>query len=80
MTGSVHVKYHCYNAKRELALPREIRLLNHIRKHSDMIDWNLVAKIAGGGFGMTVLVLAILLGVIWLIGFMLQRKTKRDKE
>ena len=45
-----------------------------------MIDWNLVAKIAGGGFGLTVLVLAILWLVIWLIGFVIQRKAKRDKE
>ena len=45
-----------------------------------MIDWNLTAKIAGGGFGVTILVLAILWLVIWLIGFILQRRAARDKE
>mgnify|MGYP001052505257 CR=1 FL=1 len=45
-----------------------------------MIEWNLVAKIAGGGFGVAILVLAILCLVIWLIGFILQRRTKKDKE
>jgi len=45
-----------------------------------MIDWNLVAKIAGGGFGSTVLVLAILCIVIWLIGFVIQRRAKKGRD
>jgi len=45
-----------------------------------MIDWSLVAKIAGGGFGSTLLVLAILCIVIWLIGLVIQRRAKRDKK
>jgi Na+-transporting methylmalonyl-CoA/oxaloacetate decarboxylase gamma subunit len=31
-----------------------------------MVDWNLAAKIAGGGFGMVFLILAILALLIWL--------------
>jgi len=45
-----------------------------------MIDWGLVAKIAGGGFGSTLLVLAILCVVIWLIGFVMQRRGRKDKK
>jgi Na+-transporting methylmalonyl-CoA/oxaloacetate decarboxylase gamma subunit len=45
-----------------------------------MIDWILVAKIALGGFGSTLLVLAILCIVIWLIGFVMQRRAKTDKK
>jgi Na+-transporting methylmalonyl-CoA/oxaloacetate decarboxylase gamma subunit len=44
-----------------------------------MIDWELVAKIAGGGFGSTLLVLAILSIVIWLIGFVMRRRAPRDR-
>jgi Na+-transporting methylmalonyl-CoA/oxaloacetate decarboxylase gamma subunit len=43
-----------------------------------MIDWGLVAEIAGGGFGSTLLVLAILCIVIWLIGFVIQRRAKKE--
>jgi len=45
-----------------------------------MIDWGLVAKIAGGGFGSTLLVLAILCVAIWLIGFVMQRRVRKDKK
>jgi len=31
-----------------------------------MMDWNLVAKMAGGGFGMVFVILAILAGTICL--------------
>jgi len=44
-----------------------------------MIDWSLIAKIAGGGFGVTILVLVILCLVIWLIGFVIQRRSKAKK-
>ena len=39
-----------------------------------MIDWGLAAKIAGGGFGMVVLVLVILALVIWGIGLLIERR------
>lgn len=45
-----------------------------------VIDWNLVAKITGGGFGVTILVLTILTIVIWLVGFLVQRVATRHKE
>jgi Na+-transporting methylmalonyl-CoA/oxaloacetate decarboxylase gamma subunit len=45
-----------------------------------MIDWELVTKIAGGGFGSTLLIMAILCIVIWLIGFVIQRRAPRDKD
>ena len=38
-----------------------------------MIDWSLVAKIAGGGFGLTILVLIILSVVIWVVGLVIQK-------
>jgi len=38
-----------------------------------MIDWNLVAKIAGGGFGVTILVLVILSLVAWVVGLVIQK-------
>jgi Na+-transporting methylmalonyl-CoA/oxaloacetate decarboxylase gamma subunit len=44
-----------------------------------MVDWSLIAKIAGGGFGVTILVLLILCLVIWLIGFVIQRRTSDKK-
>ncbi|MGD2065359.1 MAG: hypothetical protein PVI95_02810 [Dehalococcoidia bacterium] len=44
-----------------------------------MMDSELVAKIAGGGFGSTLIILAILCIVIWLIGLILQRRNRRGK-
>jgi len=44
-----------------------------------MIDWGLIAKIAGGGFGSTLLILTILGVVIWLIGFVIRKRAPRDK-
>jgi len=41
-----------------------------------MIDWSLVAKIAGGGFGVTILVLVTLSLVAWLVGLVVQKTTK----
>jgi Na+-transporting methylmalonyl-CoA/oxaloacetate decarboxylase gamma subunit len=40
-----------------------------------MMDWTWseVAKIAGGGFGITILVLIILSVVIWIVGLVIQR-------
>ena len=44
-----------------------------------MMDWELVAKIAGGGFGSTLIILAILCIVIWLIGLAIQRRARKAK-
>ena len=45
-----------------------------------MPDWNLVAKIAGGGFGVTILVLIILALVAWIVGLLIQRIQAKSKE
>ncbi|MDH5363925.1 MAG: hypothetical protein OEW82_01995, partial [Dehalococcoidia bacterium] len=45
-----------------------------------MIDWGFIAKLTGGGFGVTILVLTILTIVIWLVGFLVQRVATRHKE
>ena len=44
------------------------------------MDWNLVAKIAGGGFGVTILVLVILALVAWVVGLTVQKMQERGKE
>ncbi len=38
-----------------------------------MIDWSLVAKVAGGGFGVTIVVLLILALVAWIVGLVVQK-------
>jgi Na+-transporting methylmalonyl-CoA/oxaloacetate decarboxylase gamma subunit len=43
------------------------------------VDWELVIKIAGGGYGITILVLLILAIVAWLVGLVLQRTAKDEK-
>jgi len=47
-----------------------------------MMDWTWgeVAKIAGGGFGVTVLVLIILSVVIWIVGLVVQKFQARGEE
>jgi len=45
-----------------------------------MIDWSLVAKVAGGGFGVTILVLVILSLVAWVTGLLIQRTARGRKE
>ena len=45
-----------------------------------MVDWGLVAKIAGGGFGVTILVLIILAVVSWIVGLIIQRTAKPTEE
>ena len=45
-----------------------------------MIDWGLVAKIAGGGFGIVMLVLAILTVVVWLVNLLARKFPEKDKE
>ena len=44
-----------------------------------MIDWNLVAKVTGGGFGVTVLVLTLLSVIIWLVS-LVTREPESDTE
>ncbi len=44
-----------------------------------MIDWSLVAKIAGGGFGVTIFVLIVLLLVVWLLGLVIQKSQAKSK-
>jgi Na+-transporting methylmalonyl-CoA/oxaloacetate decarboxylase gamma subunit len=44
------------------------------------MDWSLVAEIAGGGFGVTVLVLVILSLVAWIVGFIVQKTGAKTKQ
>ena len=44
------------------------------------MEWGLVAKIAGGGFGVTILVLVILSLVAWMVGLVIQRTAKPEAE
>lgn len=44
------------------------------------IDWDLVAKVAGGGFGLTILVLASLSVVLWLLGLVTRESEPEGKE
>lgn len=41
-----------------------------------MVDWNLAAKIAGGGFGMVFLILAMLALLVWLTYLGVSRLSK----
>jgi len=45
-----------------------------------MIEWGLLAKIAGGGFGVTILVLIILSLVAWVVGLIVQRTAKQPEK
>ena len=45
-----------------------------------MIDWDLVAKIAGGGYGVTIIVLVILSLVAWVVGLVIQKTTRTTTE
>ena len=45
-----------------------------------MIDWNLVARVAGGGFGATILVLVILSLVAWIVGLVIQKIQAKSVE
>ena len=45
-----------------------------------MTDWNLVARVAGGGFGVTILVLVILSLIAWITGLIIQRTARERKE
>jgi len=45
-----------------------------------MADWSLVAKIAGGGFGVTILVLLILAVIAWIAGMVIQKIQAKSEE
>jgi Na+-transporting methylmalonyl-CoA/oxaloacetate decarboxylase gamma subunit len=45
-----------------------------------MIDWNLVAEVAGGGFGITILVLVVLSLVAWLVGLIITKTKAKPEE
>lgn len=45
-----------------------------------MTDWGLVAKIAGGGFGVTILALVILCLVAWIVGLIVQKAKSKPEE
>ena len=45
-----------------------------------MTDWGLVAEIAGGGFGVTILVLVILSLAAWIVGLIIQRVRAKPEE
>jgi uncharacterized membrane protein len=45
-----------------------------------MIDWNKVAEIAGGGYGMTFFVLIALSLVVWIVGLIMVRLSRRKKQ
>ncbi len=45
-----------------------------------MIDWNLVAKIAGGGYGMAIFVLITVSLLVWIVGLLIQRYQVNGKE
>lgn len=44
-----------------------------------MTDWSLVAEIAGGGFGVTILALIILSLAAWIVGLIVQRFKKPEE-
>jgi len=45
-----------------------------------MTDWGLIAKIAGGGFGIVILVLVILTVVVWIVGLAVRKLPEKGKE
>jgi len=45
-----------------------------------MIDWTLVSKLVGGGFGVTILIMSIMALAIWILGLVFRRIAARDKK
>ena len=45
-----------------------------------MIDWSIVATVAGGGFGVTIFVLVVLSLVAWIVGLIVQKTAKTPIE
>ena len=52
------------------------------RKGNDakIMDWGLIAKIAGGGFGIVMLVLAILTAAVWIVSLVARKFPEKSKE
>jgi Na+-transporting methylmalonyl-CoA/oxaloacetate decarboxylase gamma subunit len=44
-----------------------------------MIDWGMVFKITGGGYGINILVLAILAVIAWIIGMVVNKFKVKGK-
>jgi len=44
-----------------------------------MIDWSTMAKIAGGGYGTTIIVLLILSLAAWVMGVVAQKSQARSR-
>ncbi len=44
-----------------------------------MIDWGIVAKM-WGGYGVTILVLVILLIVAWIVGMIIQKSRPKEEK
>lgn len=45
-----------------------------------MIDWGLVAKVAGAGFGVTILVLTSLSVIVWLVSLVTRESESQGEE
>ncbi|HEY33681.1 MAG TPA: hypothetical protein G4O10_11360 [Dehalococcoidia bacterium] len=45
-----------------------------------MIDWGLVAKVAGAGFGVTILVLTLLAIIVWLVSLVTRESESQGEE
>jgi len=45
-----------------------------------MIDWGLVGKVSGGGFGVTIFVLTLLSIIVWLVGLVTREPDTPDEE
>ena len=45
-----------------------------------MIDWGLVAKVAGAGFGITILVLTLLAIIVWLVSLVTRESESQGEE
>jgi len=44
------------------------------------MDWSLAAKIAGGGFGVTIFVLLVLAVVSWVVGLIIRKTAAKPEE
>ena len=45
-----------------------------------MIDWAIVARVAGGGYGATIFVLVSLWLAAWIMGIIVQKTAKKMPE
>jgi Na+-transporting methylmalonyl-CoA/oxaloacetate decarboxylase gamma subunit len=44
-----------------------------------MIDWGLVAKVAGAGFGVTLLVLTLLSAIVWVVSLITRERESESR-